>query len=345
MPEDKTTKTASKKDHTRMSIGDHLDELRSRFIKAIIGFTVAFIVTLFFGDDILQFVTKPLLSVMGDSGVLYTTNLAEPFITYLKVCMISAIFLSCPWLFMQVWGFIGSGLYPVEKKFVNIFIPISATLFVTGAYFFITIAAPISFDFFIDFSQSMEAPDRTDTTAITQVLLDAIHKDKSPINPLEQDHLAVIVLMDTVRPLIDLIPNSERERLEVSEAIIRFDQFSTEYMEMQSVNQSNLVNPIYTIGAYVQLVMLLSLAFSIAFQMPLVVLCLGSVGLVKIETFQKNRKYMVLIIMLSSAMMTPPDPMSLVLLSVPMYMLFEIGIVMLKIRNLKKHKKEPIARD
>jgi len=345
MSEAKASKVKSNHEHTRMSIGDHLDELRSRVVKSIGGFAIAFVITLIFGDEILQFVTKPLLSVMGDGGSLYTTSLHEPFVTYLKVCMIAAVFLSCPWLFMQAWGFVGAGLYPVEKRFVNIFIPISATLFVSGAYFFITIAAPISFDFFIDFSQTMEAPDRDDTSALTKVLLDAIHEDEAPLTPQAQDHLATVVLINTVRPLVKLIPDSEKNNQEVADAIDSFNQFSTEYLQQQSLKQTNLVNPIYTIGAYVQLVMLLALAFSIAFQMPLVVLCLGSVGLVKIETFQKNRKYMVLIIMMASAVMTPPDPMSLVLLSLPMYLLFEIGIIMLRFRNLKKSKKEPVARD
>ncbi len=86
-----------------------------------------------------------------------------------------------------------------------------------------------------------------------------------------------------------------------------------------------LVKPWFTLQSYVSLVMVLALAFGVAFQMPLVVFFLGRLGLVKIHVFRHVRKYVLLGIVVFSAMITPPDVISQVAMSVPMYLLYELG--------------------
>ena len=74
--------------------------------------------------------------------------------------------------------------------------------------------------------------------------------------------------------------------------------------------------------------MVLALAFGVAFQMPLVVFFLGRLQFVQISTFKANRKFVVFSLVIVAALMTPPDIISQVALVVPMYLLYELGILM-----------------
>ena len=90
-----------------------------------------------------------------------------------------------------------------------------------------------------------------------------------------------------------------------------------------------LVKPTFAIQKYISLVIVLALAFGLSFQMPLAVFLLGQLSLVKIEVFRSIRKYMLFGIVIFSAMITPPDVISQLLMSLPMYLLYELGILML----------------
>jgi sec-independent protein translocase protein TatC len=79
-------------------------------------------------------------------------------------------------------------------------------------------------------------------------------------------------------------------------------------------------------ASYLDFVLLLFFAFGIAFEMPVATVLLVATGLVKVETLQKNRGYVVLGIFIVAAFLTPPDAISQTLMAVPMYVLYEIGI-------------------
>ena len=82
---------------------------------------------------------------------------------------------------------------------------------------------------------------------------------------------------------------------------------------------------------YLDFVLLLFFAFGIAFQVPVATVLLVSTGLVKIETLKKNRGYVLLGIFVIAAFLTPPDAISQSFMAVPMYLLYEIGIVLAKL--------------
>ncbi len=283
-------------DETRMSLGQHLDELRSRIIKCLYGIAVAFVVCLIFCSEIISFLAQPLLWALDANGLdkqMYVTALPEFFLTYIKISLYASIFLVAPWIFYQLWGFIATGLYPMEKKFVNTFVPFSAILFLMGGLFFITVVAPITCNFFIDFASEIKTPELNDNFT-TRWLNKVFDKDVDLTTPENV----------TPTPPPTTTPNE----------------------------QNSLIRLIPKLDQYVSLVMLLALAFSIGFQMPLVVFFLGRLGLVRIETFCEVRKYVLLGIFVLSAVMTPPDIISQVALSLPMYVLYELGIVMLRFR-------------
>lgn len=123
----------------RMSFMEHLEELRSRILKALMGVAVAAILSLTFCNQLWTFVSAPAISVLHDLGYreeLVFTQPMEGFnIIWFKLPLVCAIFLSSPWLLYQVWAFISPGLYRRERRWAVPFIAISAGLFIAGGVF------------------------------------------------------------------------------------------------------------------------------------------------------------------------------------------------------------------
>jgi sec-independent protein translocase protein TatC len=82
---------------------------------------------------------------------------------------------------------------------------------------------------------------------------------------------------------------------------------------------------------YLDFVLLLFLAFGVAFEVPVAVVLLAATGLVRIETMTKNRGYVILGIFIVAAFLTPPDALSQTFMAGPMYLLYELGIVLSRI--------------
>jgi len=80
-------------------------------------------------------------------------------------------------------------------------------------------------------------------------------------------------------------------------------------------------------SSYLDFTLLLFFAFGIAFEVPIAVVLLASTGLVKVETLKKNRGYVLLGIFVVAAFLTPPDAISQSFMAVPMYILYEFGIL------------------
>jgi sec-independent protein translocase protein TatC len=81
------------------------------------------------------------------------------------------------------------------------------------------------------------------------------------------------------------------------------------------------------ISNYLDFVLLLFFAFGVAFEMPVAVVLLAATGLVKVEALRRNRGYVILGIFIIAAFLTPPDAISQSFMAVPMYALYELGIV------------------
>jgi sec-independent protein translocase protein TatC len=80
-------------------------------------------------------------------------------------------------------------------------------------------------------------------------------------------------------------------------------------------------------SSYLDFVLLLSFAFGVAFEVPVAVVLLTATGLVKLESLRRQRGYVVLGIFVVAAILTPPDAVSQCFMAVPMWALYEIGIV------------------
>ncbi len=91
---------------------------------------------------------------------------------------------------------------------------------------------------------------------------------------------------------------------------------------------------------YLDFVVLLFFAFGIAFEIPVATVLLASTGLVKVESMTKHRGYVILGIFIVAAFLTPPDAISQSFMAVPMYLLYEVGIVMSRILLKEKQQRE-----
>ncbi|MDN5004725.1 twin-arginine translocase subunit TatC [Bradyrhizobium sp. GCM10027634] len=113
---------------------DHLIELRSRLIKALLGFGVAFIFCFFFAKQIYNVLVWPYVWVAGaaNSKFIYTA-LLEYFITQLKLALFGAGFISFPIVATQIYKFVAPGLYKHEKQAFLPYLIATPFFFVLGA--------------------------------------------------------------------------------------------------------------------------------------------------------------------------------------------------------------------
>ncbi len=123
----------------RMSFLEHLEELRSRILKALAGVGVAFVLSIVFANDLWNIVSElamVALKTLGFQDKLAQITPMETFTTvWVKLPLLAAVFLASPWILYQVWAFIAPGLYRRERRWAAPFVICSAGLFILGGLF------------------------------------------------------------------------------------------------------------------------------------------------------------------------------------------------------------------
>lgn len=99
------------------------------------------------------------------------------------------------------------------------------------------------------------------------------------------------------------------------------------------------IEEMISFASYLSLVMNTVISFGLIFEMPSIMMILTRFGIVQVSFLKKNRKYMILVIFIVAAVLTPPDIISQSLLALPMVLLFEIGILLSSIVARKKKKR------
>jgi sec-independent protein translocase protein TatC len=221
----------------------HLLELRTRLLRAVIAVAIAFIPLAFFANDLFTLVAHPLIERLPEGTSIIATSVVSPFMTPLKLALVSALFVVMPYVLYQIWAFVAPGLYRHEKRFAMPLFLTSVILFYVGVAFAYYIVFPLMFSFL-----TATAP-------------------------------------EGVRMMTDM-------------------------------------------ASYLDFALLLFFAFGIAFEMPIATVLLVSTGLVKVETLRKNRGYVLLGIFVVAAFLTPPDAISQSFMAAPMYVLYELGILL-----------------
>jgi len=129
----------------------HIEEMRSRIIKSVGAFILAFCLS--YG-----FIGKLIPHIIAPAGHLIFTAPTEAFSAYMTIGAIMALLIASPYIVYQIWAFIGSALKPSEKKFVIIFAPLSLLFFLTGAAFAFFVAVPRAYKFMMSFSSDYFVP-------------------------------------------------------------------------------------------------------------------------------------------------------------------------------------------
>ncbi len=121
----------------RMALSDHLRELRARLIRSVLFLLLAFLVALFFYDQLLELVLAPYNHAQTalhhkTRTTAYVAGATGPLMLQLKLCGVAAIVVSSPYWLAQVWGFIVPGLHPHERRWSRVFVAIAGPLFFLG---------------------------------------------------------------------------------------------------------------------------------------------------------------------------------------------------------------------
>ena len=294
-------------DDYRMTVGEHLEELRRRLIYGMIGLLITMGVCLYFGDAVLVWFCKPLYSVLEKenlSSVIKTDTLAEGFSIWLTVNLITALALSSPWLVYQLWQFVAAGLYPAERRYITKFAPLSILLMIGGMAFVYLLVLPWSMKYFIDFTSSISLPQ-------TQ-------------------------LIDTTPYLPTTVPTLAGDPPQPGDGQIWIDTTSSRLKIMldgniRSIRMSvdSLITPEQNLGDYIGLVIGMLIVFALSFQMPLVVLALERIGILDIPQLKQLRRYVYIVLTVLAAAITPGDVLTAtVALIIPLALLYELGIVL-----------------
>lgn len=223
----------------------HLIELRTRLLRAVVGWLVLFVALFPFADRIYTALAAPLLAKMPQGGQMIATAVTTPFFVPMKVTMLSAFLLALPWLLYQCWAFVSPGLYAHEKRLIRPLLVSALFLFFVGMAFAYFVVFPVVFGFLVG-----SAP------------------------------AGVAVMTD--------------------------------------------------IAAYLDFVIGLFLAFGFAFEVPVAVVLLALMGWVSLPQLREARGYVIVGAFVLGAIFTPPDVVSQCMLAVPLWLLYELGLLVVR---------------
>lgn len=240
-------------DDTRQPLLDHLIELRTRVVRALLALGVGFAVCLYFADEILGILVRPLKEAFPDGqGQLIFTKLPEVFFVELKVALFAGFMVSFPVIANQLWAFVAPGLYAREKKAFLPFLLATPVLFGAGASLAYFVVMPTAFTFFLGFGGMTGGLD------------------------------------------VQALPSA---------------------------------------GDYLNLVMQFILAFGLTFLLPVLLLLLHRAGIISRTQMVAARRYVIVGIFVIAAIVTPPDPGSQIVLAVPLWLLFEASLFLMRFQE------------
>ncbi len=135
----------------KMTLMEHLGELRARLFKIVIGVLLLGGASLFFSRELFGLLMRPVLQALPEASqsLVYTSAIEEVNVL-LKIGLYSGLFLSTPLVLWQAWGFVAPGLYDREKKYAGPFIFFGTVTFVVGAAFCYLLVLPSMFQLLLE---------------------------------------------------------------------------------------------------------------------------------------------------------------------------------------------------
>ncbi|MFG0306138.1 MAG: twin-arginine translocase subunit TatC [Phycisphaerales bacterium JB040] len=302
-------------DQGLMSFGDHLEDLRRRVLFGILGVVPIFVLAFGFGRPLLGLLIEPAREALlagGQAATLLQVAPFETFGTVIHLAVVVTVLVGAPWLMYQLWLFVSPGLYAHEKRFVHFLTPMSMVLAACGILFLFYVILPLVLSFFVGWGNSVSGEAaRTMPVPEGVVLPELPLLAADPVDPAPGQAW----INTTLHQWRVCVSNPADGPAKV---------LGTVLTSGSSITQQ------YRISDYVKTVLNMGLAFGLGFQMPVVVLLLGWVGIVRDEVFKKYRRHIFAGCFIASAVLTPADPASMLLLGTPLYLLFELGLLLLK---------------
>jgi len=304
------------RDDHLMSFGDHLEELRRRVLFSIAGIVPLLAGAFLAGRPILSALIAPAREQLAQGGQvprLLATAPAETFGAVVHLAMVITLLLGAPWLLYQLWLFVAPGLYEYEKRFVRLLVPMSAVLTASSVVFVYFAIMPVVLAFFIGYSND-----------VSDVRVPVVAVPEGVVIPTYP-----VLAGDPADPTPGQVwVNSAVNQLRVCTGVGEDKVPIVSGTEL--VMQTGIVQQ-YRISEYIKMFLNISLGFGVGFQMPVVVLLLGWLGVVEPKDFARWRKHVCVVCFIAAAILTPVDPISMMLLGVPLYGLFELGVFMLRV--------------
>jgi len=145
-------------DDQQMTLVEHLTELRYRVVKMLQGIVVGMGLCLYFSEDLLSVIRKPVLPYLGEGGGLVFTGVMDKFMAHIKVGALAGVILTCPYWLYHVWKFVSPGLYKNERKYAAGFIVTGSVLFLLGVVFVYYLVFPAAFEYLFAIGGSVDKP-------------------------------------------------------------------------------------------------------------------------------------------------------------------------------------------
>jgi sec-independent protein translocase protein TatC len=137
------------REEARMSLIEHLQELRTHLIRAAIAIGIGFAIAYAVADPLFHALTWPIREVSGGKLMLIGTGVGEAFYTKIKVALIAGLFIASPAVFYEIWKFIAPGLYETERRMAKPFVIFASLFFALGGYFCWAVVFKIGYTFFL----------------------------------------------------------------------------------------------------------------------------------------------------------------------------------------------------
>lgn len=163
----------------RMSFLDHLEELRSRIIKMLLGLAVAFGLSFGFANQLWKIISEPALDALTKLGIkdphlVATEPLEQMTIIWFKLPIVVALFIGSPWILYQIWAFIAPGLYKRERRYAIPFVLSTAGLFIAGGLFAYFVAFRLGLTFLLGIGMSVGVENMITITSYFDIFVDVI---------------------------------------------------------------------------------------------------------------------------------------------------------------------------
>lgn len=297
-------------EHATMSIGDHLEELRKRIFWCIIPPIPLAILFFLIADSIVRWFLVPLYSVLEAHGLPTQVQVLSPpefLIAEMKIAFGAAILAAGPWILYQLWKFVSPGLHKHERRFVYFLIPFSTLLGILGLALMYFIMLPVILDFMVTLAGNVRM---TPTTIVSGESISNVSY-----------------------PVLETTPESALAGdawIKMPEGLltVAVDSSNSGTLDTLTVplSQGSLISQQFQLSSYLGFVIILMFAIAVAFQLPMVMLLLGWIGAVNPDWLRKNRKYALFILAIVSALITPQDVISMLMMLIPLYLLYELGI-------------------